>query len=646
MIAPLPPNESQRLAALDSYNILDTPAEVAFDEITQFVAELFDMPICAVSLVAESRQWFKSIVGLDATETPRDVAFCAHTILRPKEVMVVENALTDKRFYDNALVTGDPSIRFYAGAPLTNSEGHALGSLCVIDSKPRVLTDIQERILQKFASQIVSQLELRKALAAQKEIADSFARSEERLFRAQTVSGTGSWEFDLLSKEIRWSLKTFEIFAIDPSRGAPNFETLLKRHHPVDAEILRKAVAEAIEFGRPYQIDLRVKRGEGFLHVQANGEVVFDENSNPGKLVGTIVDISARKYAEVRLHQHAMEVERLLQDVKSTAARAEEMAEMYQFSAKRFVSLFSGLPVACMGLDLAGKVMEWNKVSETLFGYTAGEALFQDAIELLIPKRAWKQARAEFEATLKNSGRSETREEGLVNKDGKMVWVLTTSLPLLDSRGILVGIIITNVDISDRKRFEAELMETRLQIEEQHQALEFANEALEALATSDGLTGLKNHRAFQDYLSASFDQAVSTNGQLGLILIDVDHFKTYNDTYGHPAGDFVLKKVAGLFKEAVADKGLAARYGGEEFAAVIAEKSPKELARVAEHIRASIESADWPDRSITVSVGTSYFQHGVTSKAELIQMADQALYQSKGGGRNRVTSGQLPKKAA
>jgi GAF domain-containing protein len=136
--APLPPTETARQAALDAYHILDTSAEEAFDDLTALAALICGTPIALVSLVDTNRQWFKSRHGLDTTETPRDVAFCAHTILND-EIFVVPDSHHDQRFVENPLVTGDPNVRFYAGAPLTTSDGHALGALCVIDHVPRTL---------------------------------------------------------------------------------------------------------------------------------------------------------------------------------------------------------------------------------------------------------------------------------------------------------------------------------------------------------------------------------------------------------------------------------------------------------------------------------------------------------------------------
>lgn len=163
--APIPANEKQRLKALYSYNVLDTLPEQSFDDLTAIAAHICNTPISLVSLIDADRQWFKSHHGLDATETPRSLAYCAHAILRPDEVLQIPDAFQDERFRDNPLATGAPHVRFYAGTPLVSPEGAALGTLCVIDHEPRKLSTKQLETLKALGRQVVAQLELRKKLS-------------------------------------------------------------------------------------------------------------------------------------------------------------------------------------------------------------------------------------------------------------------------------------------------------------------------------------------------------------------------------------------------------------------------------------------------------------------------------------------------
>ncbi len=178
-----PDDEAARLAALRDYDVLDSLPEQAYDDIARIAAQICGTPIALVSLVDEHRQWFKASVGLDVTETPRDVAFCAHAILDPHAVLVVEDAAEDPRFADNPLVTGPPGIRFYAGAPLVTDDGHAVGTLCVIDRQPGALSDPQRAALEALARQVVSQLDLRRTVRRLEDSREALSRSHRALER-------------------------------------------------------------------------------------------------------------------------------------------------------------------------------------------------------------------------------------------------------------------------------------------------------------------------------------------------------------------------------------------------------------------------------------------------------------------------------
>ena len=186
MKAPLPDNEAQRLEALYGYKILDTTSEQAFDNITRLAAQICGTPISLVSLVEAERQWFKSKVGLEATDTSRDISFCAHAILQP-DILIVSDTLADKRFATNPLVTSAPQIRFYAGVPLLSSEGYALGTLCVIDYVPRKLSQEQVEGLRVLSRQVSAQLELRRNLVNSVRANETLQKSEERLRLLESV---------------------------------------------------------------------------------------------------------------------------------------------------------------------------------------------------------------------------------------------------------------------------------------------------------------------------------------------------------------------------------------------------------------------------------------------------------------------------
>lgn len=190
----LPVDEDARLAELRAYEVLDTPREAAFDRLTTLASTLFDVPMALITLVDHTRQWFKSAHGLDPAETSRDVSFCGHA-LHERQPMVVPDALEDERFFDNPLVTGAPSIRFYAGAPLTTPRGHRIGTLCLLDRKPRTLSPEQQQVLLALSDLVVDELELRSASLAREREAIEFEDLLQRFPTAVVVINEGTIRF-------------------------------------------------------------------------------------------------------------------------------------------------------------------------------------------------------------------------------------------------------------------------------------------------------------------------------------------------------------------------------------------------------------------------------------------------------------------
>ena len=202
MIAPLPCNETERLAALRRYGILDTPPEATFDDITRLVAYICQAPVAVINFIDDGRQWFKSEIGLGIKETPLDVSICAHAILQPS-LFVVPDTRVDPRFADNPLVARDGGPRFYAGALLETADGHALGTLYVLDYVPRELTEEQKASLGALARQVMIQLELRRSLTAQAGLLKESEQAQGRIATLNEALSQQVKEYERVVRDLR-----------------------------------------------------------------------------------------------------------------------------------------------------------------------------------------------------------------------------------------------------------------------------------------------------------------------------------------------------------------------------------------------------------------------------------------------------------
>jgi PAS domain S-box-containing protein len=302
---PKPANESARLLALSSYQILDTAPEEAFDDLTRLAAQICGTPIALVSLVDQTRQWFKSRVGLAATETCREVAFCNYTICQPG-LFIVPNALTDPCFANNPLVTGDPNIRFYAGTPLLTPDGLALGSLCVIDYVPRSLSQEQAHALQALGRQVVSQLELRRNVASL-----SYVLAEQR--QTETALRYSEEQFRQLAEHIQeafWirSVKNNHILYISPAYEKIWGRSCQSLYHQPDSwmdavlPIYRDHLLSCIELQQPYDEEYPIRRPDGGTRwVRDRAFPIQNETGEIYRLVGMAEDITQRKQIEQEL---------------------------------------------------------------------------------------------------------------------------------------------------------------------------------------------------------------------------------------------------------------------------------------------------------------------------------------------------------
>ncbi len=314
MIAPCQSaNEEQRLEALHQYKLLDTLPEEGLDCLTELAAHICDAPISLISLVDEDRQWFKSKFGLSASETARNISFCGHAILQP-ELFIVPDAAKDRRFADNPLVTREPNIRFYAGAPLITAEGHALGVLCVIDHEPRQLNASQEEALRALSRHVMTQLELRRRTR-------ELIESDERLQMTLDAARMGTFDCDVSKNRITWSRGHEALWGFKLGEFDGTYETLGRRIHPDDLPGVSAEMIRCMAAGQEFAHEFRIVRPDGSIRwLQGLGEFDFGASGQPVRMRGVVLEITERKRAQERI-QNVNRMYALVSDLNHAIAR-------------------------------------------------------------------------------------------------------------------------------------------------------------------------------------------------------------------------------------------------------------------------------------------------------------------------------------
>ncbi len=458
------------MAALKKTGLLDTPSEAEYDELVGLAAEICKTPMSMFTLVDSDRQWFKSRVGLGLPETPRKIAFCDHTI-KENGLMVVEDAAQDKRFQDNPLVTGDPNIRFYAGVPLQAPGGATIGTLCVVDTVPRKLSESQVHALGVLAGQVQSRM----------------------VMRAQ-------------ARELKSALREKEMVAAELAASERRFRIFMN-HAPF---------------------------------------VVYMKDS------------------EERLTFYN-----------------DKMAERFRISSK-----------------------EW-------LGKTNAD-LWPDDVA---------NAMRETDQEVVNGGRMIERIEETIERDGRKSSWRSYKFPWWNERGeIMLGGF--SLDVTEELA--------------QRKALEEANEKLSRQATMDVLTGLPNRRVLDDRVEFEYRFALRHKTHLSVVMLDLDNFKKINDRLGHAEGDRVLQDASAVLREKMRATDLAARYGGEEFVVLLPGADTDGAILFAERVRKGLTKVKGLEGSVTASLGIASMDATANSGKRLIQRADEAMYEAKRAGKNRI----------
>ncbi|WBS00363.1 PAS domain S-box protein [Pseudoduganella sp. SL102] len=634
-------DEGGRLALLHALQLLDSAPEPVFDRVTRVASRLLDTPVTLFSLIDRDRQWFKSRVGLDVPETPRNVSFCTHAI-EQHEPLVVNDALEDPRFAGNPLVRGGMKIRFYAGVPIRSLKGHAIGTLCAIDTRPRQLAPGELAALQDLAGIVADEVHRREQLVlarGQLEAVDAAMRSTEA--RLRSIFELASFGIALIDATSgNWLTVNAAACAI-LGYTEEQFRRLTFRQitHPDDVPgdmaLVRDLLAGKIT---QYERQKRYLRHDGSaVWVHTNVSLKTDDTGRPEYFIVAVIDIDARKAAEHELALLHAQLEARVDDrtralVEANRHLTEAIGRQQQAEAAlraheaELSNILEFANDAYIGLDDSGRVIAWNRQAERTFGWTAAEAGGRSLEQLIIPaelRDRHTQGLARYSATGTGPVVGKRLELPARRKDGSTLTVeIRIHATEIDGRRTFSAFLH---DISDRKQAEAQ---------REHDL------------RHDPLTGLLNRRALEELLPQAKARSQRHGIGFAVLFIDLDGFKAVNDRFGHDAGDALLCEVGRRLRGSVRQNDNVVRLAGDEFVVVL-EGQPYTLAEARTVAAKLIAALAEPvgvamgESMETVQVGASIgiAMHGAgdaAEPAELLREADRQMYLAKEAGRGGI----------
>lgn len=385
--------DRERLEALESYGILDTMPEQGFDDIVFLAARVCAAPVALVSLVSDDRQWFKARVGFAPTETPIEQSVCAHAVGH-SGLLVIPDLAFDERTRANTLVTDDPHLRFYAGAPLRTASGATLGTLCVIDHTPRPegLTDVQAEGLRALARQVMAQLELRRAvadrdtaLAGRRRDEQRYREVQERLQIALNASGViGLWDWMVDTDLLHGDANFARLYGLDVTKTAAGLtmEQYQEFVVPEDLTHLRASIRATFERGADFLVEYRLDiPGQSLRWVECKGQLVDDGDGRPERFSGSAVDITRRKLAENETRRLAAIVEQSGDFIG--AANLDGKVVWVNECGRRLVGLTDAASAKATTIRDYFDPVQWPEIVTTVFpavdrnGHWRGELRFR-----------------------------------------------------------------------------------------------------------------------------------------------------------------------------------------------------------------------------------------------------------------------------
>lgn len=586
--APRTPDEAERLDALERLGVLDTAPEPVFDDLAWSAARLCETPIALVSLLDAHRQWFKARCGLDVSETPREIAFCAHTILGDG-LLEVPDALEDERFATNPLVLGAPGIRFYAGVPLSGPDGHRYGSLCVIDTRPRRLDALQREALARVAALVSLQLQQRRQLLRAQD-------REKALTHMLETMPDGVVCCDASGGINRFNQVARQWFGIEPDaspmvhweRDVGCFRP--GGEEPMPAEELPLVRAWRGEHIRDAEMVIKA-RDQAARTVSCNAVSLTTRDGRPAGAVVVMHDVTTLKAANDRLLQ----------------------------SEERWRATLDSIGDAVLTTDNVGVVTFANPAAATLLGRAVEDAVGQPLAALSSQAQSGGLGVDDLVKLVLGAGSA--RMSGVVTElqrpDGTRAVVESSGALIRSVDGPVSGAVLVLRDVT--------------------QARELA-ERISHHESRDSLTGIHNRAEFERAFQQVLITPVGPKGHV-LLYVDLDQFKVINDSCGHVAGDELLKHVARALRDNLRDSDLLARFGGDEFVCLLVECPLEPATRVAEQMRDAVArlAFDWLGRSFRISASIGMVSVNLhDSVARALSAADFACHLAKEKGGNRL----------
>lgn len=766
--APIPKNELQRLHLLHELDILDTEPEPVFDQITAFAKDLFQVETALITLIDAERQWFKSKVGFDENETPREVSMCAHVVAQGS-TMIVADASQDPRFQDNPYIDCVDGVRFYAGVPLEMAPGIFIGTLCIVDNKPRQFSKQQQYWLETLTEWVRDELQARYAISNYEQerhvlaqgpvaavvwqvqpeahliyVAENVERvlgyqadylldpsvryesivhkSEQRelLERMQAVlDGTretlemdyrvvtptgqvrwvshfakadhdrsgrvvrvrgylhdstkrknlelslqhanqsfelalsagnlSTWDWNLTAQRVKVNHTWRELLGRDESYALDN--AWAKLIHPDDFQSARQALQNHLK-GRAerFEARMRIQHADGhYLWLHTIGKVTErDENNLVTRMVGIHHDITEDVQNEQRRRQQEA-VLNLVSTVQHEFLFVKDFSEVCDTAIPKLIALTESK------FGLVGELHDSNSRTRNMVWVhgmkTADDKEKNTGYERLIKQGLDVEVSGDVIQTVLVRGEPQLCPFPVQSHEATFFplelpeFQNALILPLYFKRTVVGLLLLANAKNNYHREQLAVLepilntLGTLMHIRRMDEERKNAVDELRKMATTDELTQVVNRRVFLETAEQRLLEYQRYDTAVSVALIDLDHFKKVNDTFGHAAGDYVLKQFCRITEQQLREGDLLGRQGGEEFGILFLHADSEQAMQGAERVRTAIEAAEFTYEGkhipVSVSIGVATLLATDSDIDRWLARADKALYEAKSAGRNR-----------